>query len=310
MRTLNSIAELANLPGPVFLAIGVFDGVHLGHQAVIQRALDGAAATNGTAVVVTFDPHPARVLRPEHAPRLLTATQHKSQILASMGVTHLLVIPFTLEFAATPPADFVRSLHAACNPLREICVGHTWAFGKKRAGNLELLKQMGDELGFGEVGIKAVEVEGEVVSSTLLRATIEAGDLAKAARLLGREFTILGSVVKGDQLGRTIGFPTANLSVHNELFPPNGVYAAEALYNGEKLPGVVNIGIRPTIKNASGERVMEIHLFDFSGDLYGTDLEVTLRHFLRPEQKFNGLDALKAQIACDAKEARTVLGAG
>ena len=310
MRILHSIAELANLPGPVFLAIGVFDGVHLGHQAVIRRALDGAAAANGTAVVVTFDPHPARVLRPEQAPRLLTATKHKAQILASMGVTHLLVIPFTLEFAATPPVDFVRALHTACKPLREICVGHTWAFGKKRAGNLELLRQMGDELGFEEVGIEAVEEEGEIVSSTLLRATIEAGDLAKAARLLGREFTILGTVVKGDQLGRTIGFPTANLSVHNELFPPNGVYAAEALHNGQKLPGVVNIGIRPTIQNASGERVMEMHLFDFSGDLYDTDLEVTLRHFLRPEQKFNGLDALKAQIACDAADARKVLGVG
>jgi riboflavin kinase/FMN adenylyltransferase len=310
MRILHSIAELANLPGPVFLAIGVFDGVHLGHQAVIRRALDGAAAANGTAVVVTFDPHPARVLRPEQAPRLLTATKHKAQILASMGVTHLLVIPFTLEFAATPPVDFVRALHTACKPLREICVGHTWAFGKKRAGNLELLRQMGDELGFEEVGIEAVGAEGEIVSSTLLRATIEAGDLAKAARLLGREFTILGTVVKGDQLGRTIGFPTANLSVHNELFPPNGVYAAEALHNGQKLPGVVNIGIRPTIQNASGERVMEMHLFDFSGDLYGTDLEVTLRHFLRPEQKFNGLDALKAQIDSDAAEARKALGVG
>jgi riboflavin kinase/FMN adenylyltransferase len=308
MRIHNAIAELATVPGPVFLAIGVFDGVHLGHQAVIHRALGDARAAGGTAVVVTFKPHPLRVTKPEDAPRLLTSTAHKAQMIERLGVSDLLIVPFTAEFAAMPPEDFVLELHAACSPLREICVGHTWEFGKMRAGNLALLKRMGDEMGFDEVGIPAVEIGGEVVSSTLIRAAVEAGDLAKAALFLGRDFSILGTVVPGDQIGRTLGFPTANLSAHNEQFPPNGVYAVEAIHAGHTLPGVVNIGVRPTIENASGARVMELHLFDFSADIYGQDIEVVFRRFLRPEQKFPGLEALKAQIACDVAQARQVLG--
>ena len=307
MQLLHSIAELATVPGPVFLAIGVFDGVHLGHQAVIHRALADARAAGGTAVVVTFHPHPVRVMRPEQAPRLLTSMQHKAQIMERLGVSHLLVIPFTPDFSALPPEEFVLQLHAACRPLREICVGHTWAFGRGRAGNLELLKQMGDRLGFDEVGIAAVEIEGEVVSSTLVRAAVEAGDLARVSLLLGRDFTLLGTVVHGDQIGRAIGFPTANLTTHNEQFPPNGVYAVEALFQGRTLPGVVNIGVRPTIATASGERVLELHLFDFDADIYGQDVEVIFRRFLRPEEKFAGLEELKAQIAHDVAEARRVL---
>ena len=310
MRLLHSIAELAVVPGPVFLAIGVFDGVHLGHQAVIGRALADAKAAGGTAVVVTFDPHPMRVMRPQQAPRLLASTQHKAQLIERLGVSHLLVIPFTAGLSGMAPEEFVLALHAACRPLREICVGHTWSFGKDRAGNLELLKKMGDQLGFDEVGLPAVEIGGEVVSSTLIRGAVEVGDLEKAARLLGRDFTILGTVVHGDQIGRSIGFPTANLSAHNEQFPPNGVYAVEAVCRGclRLLPGVVNIGVRPTIEKASGERVLELHLFDFDADIYGHDVEVVFRRFLRPEQKFAGLDALKVQIACDVTDARRVLG--
>ena len=308
MRLHHSIAELSAVPGPVCLAIGVFDGVHLGHQAVIGRALADAQAMGGTAVVVTFNPHPLRVMRPQQAPRLLTSTRHKAQLIERLGISELLVLPFTPEFAAMPPEDFVLALHAACHPLREICVGHTWSFGKNRAGNLELLKKLGDQLGFDEVGLPAVEIDGEVVSSTSIRAAVEAGDLARAARLLGRDFTILGTVVHGDHLGRTIGFPTANLSAHNEQFPPNGVYAVKAVYEGRALPGVVNIGVRPTIAHASGERVLELHLFDFTADIYGQDVEVVFRRFLRPEQKFANLDALKAQIARDVADARRALG--
>jgi riboflavin kinase/FMN adenylyltransferase len=308
MRIHHSITELAAVPGPVFLAIGVFDGVHLGHQAVIGRALSDARKAGGTAVVVTFNPHPIRMMRPEHAPRLLTSTQHKAQLVERLGITDLLIVPFTPELSATSPENFVLQLHAACRPLREICVGHTWSFGRDRAGNLELLKAMGDRLGFDEVGLPAVEIDGEVVSSTLVRAAVEAGDLQKASRLLGRDFTLLGTVVHGDGLGRTLGFPTANLSAHNEQYPPNGVYAVEAFHQGRKLPGVVNIGVRPTIENASGERVLELHLFNFDADIYGQDVEVAFKKFLRPEQKFAGLDALKAQIARDVAEARNALG--
>jgi riboflavin kinase/FMN adenylyltransferase len=305
---LRTIGELRNLPGPLFLAIGVFDGVHLGHQAVIRRALEAAQRDRGTAVVVTFDPHPVRVLRPEQAPRLLTSTEHKLRLIRDLGVTHQLIIHFDHAFAATPPEDFIRALVAAAQPLREICVGFEWSFGKGRAGNLALLERLGDELGFAEVGVPAVKIDGEIVSSTLIRAAVETGDLARAAKLLGRDFTILGTVVEGDRVGRKLGFPTANLSAHNEQYPPNGVYAVETCRGAQMLPGVANIGVRPTVKNAGGERLLEVHLFDFNEEIYGEDLEITFRKFLRPEQKFAGLEELRKQIARDAAQAREVLG--
>jgi riboflavin kinase/FMN adenylyltransferase len=306
MTVLHSVADLARIPGPLFLAIGVFDGVHLGHQAVLKQALGDARKASGAAVAVTFDPHPLRVLRPEQAPRLLTSTSHKLRLIHSIGVEHLLVIPFDLAFAATPPEDFIRCLAAAARPLKEICVGFEWSFGKGRAGNLALLGRLGEQLGFDEVGVPAVEIGGQIVSSTLTRRAVESGDFTTAAAYLGREFTILGTVIEGARIGRTLGFPTANLSAHNEQFPPNGVYAVEVRHGKSQYQGVVNIGVRPTIQNASGERVFEVHLFDFSGDLYGEELEVTFRRFLRPEQKFPSLDALRDQIALDATHAREV----
>ncbi len=307
---LTSIPALATLPGPLFLAIGVFDGVHLGHRAVIERAVADARKAGGTAVVVTFDPHPIRLLRPQIAPRLLTSTPHKIRLIRALGAEHLLIIPFDRAFAATPPAEFIRALAAAAKPLREICVGFEWSFGKDRAGNLALLEELGRELGFDEVGVPAVEIEGKVVSSTLIRGAVEAGDLATAARFLGREFTLLGTVTKGAQLGRTLGFPTANLSAHNEQFPPNGVYAVAVARGAQALWGVANIGIRPTLEKASGERVIEVHLFDFAEEIYGEDLEITFRRHLRPERKFPSLDALREQIAADAREARAVFAQG
>jgi riboflavin kinase / FMN adenylyltransferase len=307
MHTLIRIEELAAVPGPIFLAIGVFDGVHLGHRAVIERALSDAQSGGGTAVVATFDPHPLRVLRPEKAPRILTSTPHKLRLIRALGVEYLLVLPFTREFADTEPDKFLRDLAGAGRPLREICVGHEWCFGRNRAGNLALMAEIGRELGFDEVGVPAVQIDGEVASSTLIRSAIEAGDLARAARFLGREYAILGTVVRGDGIGRKLGFPTANLAAHNEQFPPNGVYAVDVQRNGTKLRGVVNIGVRPTVANASGERLLEVHLFDFSGDIYGEDIEVAFRKFLRSEQKFPSLDALKAQIAEDVATARAYL---
>jgi len=302
-----AIPDLAALPGPVYLAIGVFDGVHLGHRSVLLRALADARAGGGSAAAVTFDPHPAKILRPASAPRLLTASAHKLRLIRALGIESILVIAFTPEFAATPPEDFVLALHNACRPLREICVGHEWSFGRGRAGNLEMLRQMGDRLGFDEVGVPAVQVDGEIVSSTAIRGAVETGDLGRASLLLGRDYSILGTVVRGDQLGRSLGFPTANLSAHNEQFPPNGVYAVTALWAGRPLKGVVNLGVRPTIGSATGERVLELHLFDFNEDIYGEDVEVTFRSCLRPEQKFGSLDALKARIAQDVAEARRIL---
>ncbi|HKP93955.1 MAG TPA: riboflavin biosynthesis protein RibF, partial [Chthoniobacterales bacterium] len=260
MRVLRSISELASLPGPVFLAIGVFDGVHLGHQAVISTSASHAKQANGLAVVVTFDPHPAKVLRPHNAPHLLTATQHKIALIRDLGVAHLLVLHFDRNFAATSPEDFVKALVENAKPLREICVGHEWSFGKGRAGNLALLKELGDKNRFNVIGVEAVKVNGEVVSSTAIRQAVAEGNLVKATQMLGREYTILGTVIRGEQLGRKLGFPTANLSAHSEQFPPNGVYVTEARLGTTFYRGVANLGFRPTVSAGKSERLLELHL--------------------------------------------------
>jgi len=307
MKILRSIPELARLPGPIFLAIGVFDGVHRGHQAVISTSAEHARSANGTQVVVTFDPHPMKVLRPKEAPHLLTATQHKIKLIRDLGVQHLLVIKFDKAFASTAPEDFVHQLVMHSKPLREICVGHEWSFGKDRRGNLSLLRKLGAQFDFHVVGIEAVTLGNrEPVSSTAIRHAIETGDLAKAAEMLGREYTILGTVVRGENLGKKIGFPTANLSAHNEQFPPNGVYFAQASVNGTIYPGVVNLGYRPTVSSGNSERVLEIHLLDFDHDIYGKDIEVRFVRYLRTEQKFENLEALTRQIEVDVQQARAL----
>ena len=337
VNVLHSIVELAELPGPIFLAIGVFDGVHLGHRAVIEHALRAAEAAGGTPVALTFDPHPAAILRPEQAPALLTSTRHKLRLLGQLGVAHALVADFTLGFAATPPEDFISKLAETARSLRQICVGENWAFGKGRKGDLALLRKLGDALGFEAVGLPAIAVDGTPVSSTGIRSALEAGDLDLARRMLGRDFSVLGKVIEGRKLGRTLGFPTANLRPESEQLPPNGVYAVRVIVDpvaaegtgravqtrnaqsqtpNEKISpppsvvgycGVANIGVRPTVSPQAAERVVEVHLFDFSGDLYDHDLEVSLLQFLRPEKKFPNLDALRDQIAADIESAQSIL---
>lgn len=307
MEVLQSISELETLRGPIFLAIGVFDGVHLGHQAVVSTSAKHAQAAGGTPVVVTFDPHPAKVLRPHDAPHLLTATQHKIVLIRDLGVQHLLLLKFDKDLASTAPENFIDQLVAHARPLREICVGHEWSFGKDRRGNLDLLKKLGARFNFDVIGIPPVTVNGEVVSSTAIRKAIERGDFTKAAQMLGRDYTILGTVTGGDNLGKKIGFPTANLSAHSEQFPPNGVYLAEARFDGAMHYGVVNLGYRPTVHTDKSNRVLEIHLLDFDRDVYGRDIEVRFVRYLRPEQKFANLDALARQIELDVKQARGLL---
>jgi riboflavin kinase / FMN adenylyltransferase len=309
VKTLHSISDLAQLRGPIFLAIGVFDGVHRGHQAVISTSARHAHSADGTPVVVTFDPHPEKLLRPQAAPHLLTATQHKIALIRKLGVAHLLIIEFNREFAATPPEAFVSQLVTHSKPLREICVGHEWSFGKDRAGNLDLLNKLGREYHFNVVGIPPVRVNGSVVSSTAIRQAVEKGDLQKAAEMLGRDYTILGTVTGGEKLGKKIGFPTANLSAHSEQFPPNGVYFAEAWIDGILHHGVVNLGYRPTVARDEPQRVLEIHLLDFDREIYGQDVEVRFVQYLRPEKKFENVEALTRQIDLDVRKARELCAA-
>jgi riboflavin kinase/FMN adenylyltransferase len=306
---LHDLQELGALPGPTFLAIGVFDGVHLGHRAVIERALHDAGVASGQAVVVTFDPHPMRVLRPQSAPRLLTSTPHKIGLIEALGIEHILILQFTEEFAGTPPEKFIAELAQAARGLREICVGHEWSFGKNRAGDLRMLDRLGNQFGFEEVGVPAVKIDGEVVSSTLIRRAVVAGDLAKAERLLGRRFTVFGTVIGGDQIGRKLGFPTANLATHNEQFPPDGVYTARARLDGRVEHGLVNIGVRPTREETAHHRLLELHLLDFDEEIYGRDIEVEFLDFLRGERAFPNMDALREQIAADIAETRRRIAA-
>jgi riboflavin kinase/FMN adenylyltransferase len=308
MKTLHTIADLTALPGPVHLAIGFFDGVHTGHQEVIRRAQAAAEANGGTAVIATFDPHPMKVLRPDTAPRLLTSTLHKSLILAQLGVTHLLIISFDSALAALTPDAFIGSLAAAARPLGSITVGYNWGFGKGRSGNLETLTTLGKTLGFRAHGVAPVIVGDEPVSSTRVRLAVERGDFPAAARLLGRDYSVHGTIVQGRQLARKLGFPTANLALEAEQLPPIGVYAVRATVAGKSFKGVANLGLRPTVEeDGSAQRQLEVHLFDHTGDLYGQGIEVRFIQRLRDEMKMNSLEALKAQIALDALQAKTVL---
>ncbi|MBP7950132.1 MAG: bifunctional riboflavin kinase/FAD synthetase [Verrucomicrobiales bacterium] len=309
METHRSIHSLSTLPGPIHLAIGVFDGIHLGHQEVIRQASQAAEATDGTAVVATFDPHPLRVLRPESVPRILTSTRHKEIILERLGIRHLLEIAFTAEFAALSAESFVALLHKHCQPLGSISVGHDWAFGCERSGTVATLKQFGLRDGFSVVAVPLLQIAGDPVSSTRIRQVVEAGDFIAARSLLGRDYSVLGTVVHGRKLGRKLGFPTANLDSLTEQLPPVGVYAVRVAMGCEILPGVANLGFRPTLNEGVSQRQLEVHLFDFDGDVYGQEMEVRFVQRLRDELRLPSLEALKEQISRDCNSARLILGA-
>lgn len=305
MKLFDNIGALASLPGPLVVAAGVFDGLHPGHQAVLQAAREAADASGGTPVVLTFDPHPSKILRPDQPSQLLTSTSHKLQLIKGFGISSVLMINFDAGFAAVTAEAFLRRLAAPANNLRRICVGAGWKFGHARQGDPDLLRRLGPELGFETTEVEPVRIDGVMVSSTLIRQFVEAGDLPSVRRFLGRNYSILGTVLHGDGLGHQLGFPTANLSAHNEQFPPDGVYAVDVRLESQTVRGVANIGSRPTVKSA-GERLLEVHLLDYSGNLYGRNIEAEFLRFLRPEKKFPSLDALREQIALDAALAESL----
>jgi riboflavin kinase / FMN adenylyltransferase len=309
MQILRSIAALAKISGPVVLAAGTFDGLHLGHQALIARAQEEASRLGGTAVVLSFDRHPASVTRPDKAPKLLTSNKTKVALLERLGAPVLLLLEFNKALAAVPAEEFIRSLVAAANPLIKICLGSQWSFGRGGAGDISLLEKLGGELGFSVESIQAVEVGGKPISSTRIRKTVAAGDFREASACLGRSFLLIGNVVPGAGLGRSIGFPTANLAVEGMQLPPDGVYAVRIqIKGGESWNGVANVGVRPTVDHsAAPKRTVEVHLFDQNDNLVGQELRVEFIEFLRGEHKFPDIAALKAQISSDCKQARHLL---
>ena len=295
---IDKLEELAAQDGPLHLALGVFDGVHVGHRAVIARAVEAARKEGGKAFVVTFDPHPIRVIAPEKAPASLLATlDEKAAVLKALGVEGLLVIHFDMTFAKMDAEEFVRKLLAA--DVRTIAVGEDWRFGSKRSGDVAMLRRMGGELGFQLEAVPPVMWDGERISSTRIRQAIRDGNFDAVEEMLGRPYELSGTVIEGMKLGRGLGFPTANLRLGERQTPRDGVWSVKV--DGER-KGVANLGTRPTVDG--GERLLEVHLFDFSGDLYGKELRVRFEKFLRPERKFSSVEELREQILRDAEEAR------
>jgi riboflavin kinase/FMN adenylyltransferase len=304
MLRLNTTEALSTCTAPLHLALGVFDGVHVGHRAVIEAARQQVESHGGNCIVVTFDPHPIRVLAPERAPRqLLASLDHKARLLEKIHVDALLALPFTREFAQISATDFIESL-VRHQHVATIAVGEDWRFGKGREGDVSFLRRIGEKLGFQVIALPPVMHQGERISSTRIRQSIRDGAMANAAEMLGRPYGIEGLVVKGQQLGRTLGFPTANIALGEEQLPPDGVWAVRGHGDGHAWQGVANLGNRPTVDGLT--RVFEVHLFDHDSDLYGKMLEVEFVKHLRPEQKFPSLDALREQITKDVTDAREV----
>jgi len=288
------------------VAIGAFDGVHRGHQAVIAGAAKAARVLGAPLGVVTFDPHPRRWFAPE-APtfRLMTSMQ-QNRAVDDLGVDRLYRLPFDGEMVAMSAEEFVRKVLVEGLGVRHVSVGPDFTYGKGRSGTVEQLAAFGRELGFGVTVAPLLFDEGEKCASTAVRAALQAGQPERATKLLGRPYAIEGVVVHGDHLGRKIGFPTANVSLEDYIRLKHGIYAARTrLADGREIPGVAYIGNRPTV-NGADER-LEVNLFDFDEDLYGQTLETDLVAFIRGDQKFDGLEALTAQIARDCAEARRIL---
>jgi riboflavin kinase/FMN adenylyltransferase len=292
------------------LAVGNFDGVHRGHQALVALAVRDARAAGGASVVLTFDPHPSRVLSPDRAPASLMTLDQKAEILSGLGVDRLAVLPFTVELSRREPEDFAREVLQRALGARVVVVGSSFRFGRDRAGDLATLRRLGDELGFRVHGLRPVIARGGPISSTRIREALSRGAVDAARDFLGRRFFVEGVVVKGEGRGRLIGIPTANLQVLNEMVPGGGVYACWCRVRGADTPprpAAVNIGRRPTF--GGGLTTVEAHLLDFGGDLYGRTLRLEFQERLREERAFPGAEALVAQIRSDLGEARRVLSA-
>lgn len=295
---------------PNAVTIGNFDGIHLGHQAMLARLTSRAASVAAAPTVLTFEPHPREVFTPDSAPTRLTSLREKLEILRALGVAHVHVCRFTKPFAALSPEDFVSRILVQGLQARYVLVGDDFRFGAKRAGDFALLEVLGRQHGFQVEALHTVEAAGQRASSTGVREALAAGDMALAAQMLGRPYSISGRVVGGDQLGRKIGYPTANIQLKHNKAPLKGIFAVrvQGLSGQPDWPGVASLGTRPTV-HANGRPTLEVHLFNFDRSIYREHLRVEFLHKLRDEAKFPNLEALIAQIDLDAAQARELLNA-
>lgn len=306
-KTVQVHYDLQQFPSLSFPVVttGTFDGVHLGHQTIILRLRELAARFNGQSVVITFDPHPRLVVQPQNTQlELLNTLPEKIARLEQLGVDHLLVIPFNKEFAALSSEQFIRQVLVDAVHTKKLVIGYDHHFGKNREGSFEHLRLHGPHYGFDVEEIPAQDIDQVAVSSTKIRAALGQGDVLSANRFLGYPYPFSGKVLHGKQLGRTIGFPTANLEVsgNRKLIPANGVYAVTVALGSGLYNGMMNIGVRPTVSNEH-IRSVEVHLFDFNGDLYNQDLKVRMVARIRDEVRFNGVDELRMQLERDRIEA-------
>lgn len=307
MKVYRSLDELPRIKNAI-VTQGTYDGVHAAHKVILSRLKQIAAERNGETVVMTFDPHPRMVLFPDdHGLRLLHTLDEKIEALEKEGIDHLLIIPFTKEFSRLSSLQFIRDIVVNRLGTKVLVIGYNHRFGKNREGSFEHLKEYSGLYGFGVEEIPEQDIDKVAVSSTRIRKALESGDVALAASYLGRPYTITGVVQQGRQLGRTIGFPTANIRVEdpNKLIPANGVYAVQVFINRRTVNGMLNSGFRPTVDGLT--HAIEVHLFDFKEDLYGRELKVAFVDKLRDERKFDGLEALTNQLQKDKLHALGIL---
>ncbi|MDX1764586.1 MAG: bifunctional riboflavin kinase/FAD synthetase, partial [bacterium] len=292
-------------PYPV-VTLGNYDGVHLGHQKIFHQVMERARRHSGTAIIFTFDPHPLMVLSPSSCPPLLNTYRRKMELFESYGIDVVITAKFTRAFAATPPQDFVKDILADGIGVKEIVVGYDYAFGRGKQGTTDALKEHGRTHGFQVTVVPAYTQGDEVISTTRIRELVREGEVEKVARMLGRTYATEGIVVPGDHRGKSLGFPTANIDPHNQIFPKRGVYVVQVERGGTLLDGVLNIGTNPTF---GGKRMaLEVHICDFDADIYGEFVRVLYKKRLRDEVAFKSKEELIAQITKDVDQAKRILG--
>lgn len=302
MRIVQGLESYPSEGPATAVALGVFDGIHLGHRAILETAVAEARRASLTAVACTFDPHPMEVLHPDRAPLPITTPEERLALIAATGIETTVVLRFTRELAAVEPEAFVKDVLVGRLRAREVVVGFNHRFGRGARGDAALLQALGGRLGFRAHIVPPLTLDGEAVSSTAVRSALGRGDVEAAARFLGRPYAVGGKVVRGAGRGRTIGFPTANLKVDRAPLIPTGVYACRVSIEGAWHPAVANVGVRPTF--GESPLAVEAHVLDFTDDLYGLHLEVAFVARLRDERRFDSVEALVAQIARDVAAAR------
>ena len=306
MKIITDLSEISNSLKNVVLTIGNFDGVHIGHQALFNQVIKKAKSIDGTSVVITFEPHPIRVIKSNKHFPLITLYEQKVELIGATGVDTLICIPFTREFAAIPARTFVKKILCDKLGMKAIVVGQDYSFGRKREGDIFLLKEMAVAHGFDVIISEWIDLEGGRISSTEIRNLVREGGVEEAKKLLGRYYQVRGTVIRGrDRGGRLLGFPTANLTLYDELCPKGGVYAVTVEYQDTTYQGVANIGYSPTFDN--GEFSVEVHILDFDQNIYERPIRVNFIQRLRGEKKFPGPEALSTQISLDIEKARELL---